>query len=153
TPDGGALCSGPGRAPSGPLIANFDDGTGGLFGRPGVDPVAGMANVSGPLRSDWGNGNWHIAGNYGTAPVFFPSWGCPRAATGACALDLSRYQGIQFTIRGTVPEGAVDLAIGSRFDDGRSPTSVCGTCDNTNPTACFAPRLTVPVPAGGAETR
>jgi hypothetical protein len=143
------------------LIADFNDLAGDSFGFHGVDSVFGNTFVNPPLlRQDFSGGNWHVTGTVARDLGFFGLyWNClspSLAGAGnpppihSCALDVSQYVGIQFTIKGDAgPDAALDFAVGIVEDVRPVLSGACGTCgvpdDASAEAACHAPRLAIDV--------
>jgi hypothetical protein len=152
---GQSICSG--VKPTDPLISDFSTGTNSAFGSLGVDPVVGNTYVSGTsLTEDFSNSTWHLTGQaFGRQTFFGISWTCPAAPSGGCTLDISKYTGISFTIKGNVgPSGMINFTLGRKENDRPAENAMCGTCAGADETACHGPRLAVTVPpaSGAAAT-
>jgi hypothetical protein len=132
------------------LIADFGTFSNATFGSFGIDNVTGGTYVSGQdtyLMEDFGGANWHLTGvAYGQQSYFGLYWNCANAPGSGCTLDVSRYTGIQFTIKGNVgPDHQLGFSVGRREDDTATENAQCGTCVATStPTSvdCHGPRKT-----------
>ena len=94
-----------------PLLTDFS--TGDTFGD-GVSMPTGIAEAYGGLTTDTSGGNWHVSGTVmgdsGSTGFFIDFSGCP--------VDLSRHQGLEFTIGGVVsPNGRILLQVFTAEDN------------------------------------
>jgi hypothetical protein len=94
-----------------PLLTDFS--TGDTFGD-GLSMPTGIAEAYGGLTTDTSGGNWHVSGTVmgdsGSTGFFIDFSGCP--------VDLSRYQGLEFTIGGVVgPNGRIQLQVFTAEDN------------------------------------
>jgi hypothetical protein len=153
----GSICSGV-MPPASGLIADFGTFSNATFGSFGIDNVTGGTYVSGQdtyLMEDFGGASWHLTGvAYGQMSYFGLYWNCANAPGSGCTLDVSRYTGIQFTIKGNVgPDHQLGFSVGRREDDTATENAQCGTCVATHtPTSvdCHGPRKTISVPSDGS---
>ena len=88
-----------------PLLTDFSSGD--TFGD-GLTMPTGTVEAYGGLTTDTSAGNWHVTGTVtgssGSTGFFIDFTGCP--------VDLSRYQGLEFTLGGTVgPNGRIQLQV------------------------------------------
>ena len=150
----GSICSG--IVPSMQLITDFSGTNNTAFGIPGIDPVFGGTYVkAGNLDpEDFSTNDWHITGTVTSHhDLFGLYWNCTAAASWGCTLDVSRWAGIQFTIKGNVgPDNALGFTLGRAENDTSPENATCGTCTKpadaaTSEDACHGPRTTVTVPS------
>ena len=161
----GSICTPGVMPPASGLIADFALGntTFGAFGS--GEHVTGGTYDSGNdtyLVQDFSNADWHLTGNaYGSQSYFGIYWTCDNAVSGGCTLDVSRYLGVQFSIKanpakgGVGPDSKIGFSIGRREDDTlmENDPAHCGTCTTTKtPTSldCHGPRVDVSVPTDGS---
>jgi hypothetical protein len=108
-------------AASGPIAnLSFGDFTSTFSGSTFVYPNMGAYQV----HSDVSGGNWHVTGTLGDYSGFGISFG------NCYSLDASAYQGISFTVQGSVPMGStITFGVGTAADE----TSHVWLNANTNP--------------------
>jgi hypothetical protein len=137
-----------------PVLDDFSmgDNFGDFFSTP-----SGTAEAYGGLTTDTSGGNWHItgtvSGSVGSAGFFLDF------LSAGCVVDLSLYQGIQFTIGGSVgPSGKINLQVFTGEDNfvqtGNAPptdTDILqhNSClwKNNMYSECLEPTRTITVPA------
>jgi hypothetical protein len=108
-----------------------------------IDAVAGRWNLTGTIDGVIGFGLWWLCSS-GGGPVL------------PCTIDLSRYRGIEITLKGNVgPSGKMGVSLG-RAENDVPKADGCGTCggsdggvDGGNP--CTGPRVEFEVPNDGAD--
>jgi hypothetical protein len=107
--DAGADAGDAGAAPAAPPTnITFGDFTNTLSGSSFTYPGDGQYAV----RSDVSAGNWHMTGTLGNYSGF------GIVFVGCYAVDASAYQGISFTVRGSVPMGStITLGVGTAADE------------------------------------
>jgi hypothetical protein len=137
------------------VIANFNDGTDTAFGILGIDQVIGQSYITSSLMADFTNSNWHITGTVSDDKTFFGFWwNCTMSPTGGCTLDVSKYKGISFTIKGTSvgPSGMLGFTVGRASNDSKSENAMCGACtaqgDASTEESCHGPRVFPMLPTG-----
>jgi len=140
-----------------PLLTDFS--TGDTFGD-GVTMPSGIAEAYGGLTTDTSAGNWHVSGtvtgNSGSAGFFIDFPGCP--------VDLSRYQGLEFTIGGVVsPNGRILLQVFTAEDNFVQVANMPPTSDDVvlhngclwkidMYRECVEPSRTITVPGSATKT-
>ncbi len=145
------------------VVANFDgfnDSTFSAFGS--GDPINGGTYPTGGYpNTDFSGQNWHITGIVGPADDahFGIYWTCALAtASGGCTLDVSRFKGISFKVKGYAgPDNQMTLSLGRAENDPSVANAGCGSCvlpassDAAIGDYCRGPRATFSVPADGSE--
>ena len=140
-----------------PLLTDFSKGD--TFGD-GLSMPTGTAEAYGGLTTDTSAGNWHVTGTVvgdsGSTGFFIDFTGCP--------VDLSRYQGLEFTIGGVVsPNGRILMQVFTAEDNYVQLPNMPPTPDdvvlhngclwNTNMyRECVEPSRTITVPASATTT-
>jgi hypothetical protein len=140
-----------------PLLTDFS--TGDTFGDGATMPT-GIAEAYGGLTTDTSAGNWHVtgtvAGDSGSTGFFIDFPGCP--------VDLSRYQGLEFTIGGVVsPNGRILMQVFTGEDNFVQLANMPPASDDvvlhnsclwtTNMyRECVEPSRTITVPASATTT-
>jgi len=140
-----------------PLLTDFS--TGDTFGD-GASMPTGIAEAYGGLTTDTSGGNWHVSGTVtgdsGSTGFFIDFSGCP--------VDLSRYQGLEFTIGGVVsPNGRILLQVFTAEDNFVQLANMPPTSDDvvlhngclwkTNMyRECVEPSRTITVPASATAS-
>lgn len=143
-PDFGPPLPCPGFDPGHVVIADFQMNTDVAFRQATGDPVSGgtFLDPLPSLQQDFLSDNWHLAGSVAQETLLGLYWGC-QPYPSACALDLSRYQGIQFTLSGDVGPMGITFAMGTIPDDTRNLPNECGTCAATDGRdSCVDPSIT-----------
>jgi hypothetical protein len=141
------------------LISDFSSDPPVVWGPydPSTSPVYGGRYANEPLTEevDSATGRWHIRGTIETQKGFGLWFGCAQGGSGymGCTIDLSRYAGIQFTVRGNVgPSGRMGLSLGRAQND-VPKSDGCGSCaaDADAGVSCNGPGVQFDVPNDGAD--
>jgi hypothetical protein len=138
------------------IVANFDVGSF-AFGSVATNFTAsGGTYATSDLTEDFSNASWHLTGTVGaTTELMGLWWQCTTpAATGGCDLDLSRFKGIRFTVKGNAgPDHALWFTLGRAQNDPNAKNAMCGSCDLPADASeeghCVGPGLDIAVPANG----
>jgi hypothetical protein len=143
------------------VVANFDGLNDQTFSPYGVgEPISGGTYLSDGITPDYSGMNWNLTGNVAGAGHFGVYWTCSSsiAGSGGCTLDVSRFKGIRFKIKGDVgPDHAMTLSLGRAENDLMGANAMCGSCvvPSTSDAAvgdyCRGPRYDFAVPADGSE--
>ncbi len=96
--DAGADAAADATAPVATATGSWGDYTAQFSGSTWSYPVAGATY---PVLSDYSDGNWHISGDVGDYSGFGVTFGLNPS--GCTLVDASEFDGISFTIRGSVP--------------------------------------------------
>ena len=147
------------------VIADFDMGNDQTFAQFGSGTVSGgtyPAVGTGYPFTDVSGFNWHISGTVGPTDDahFGIYWLCTLSnASGGCLLDVSRFKGISFKIKGNAgPDNQMTLSLGRAENDTNAQNAMCGSCvvpassDASAGDYCRGPRTTFTVPADCSET-
>jgi hypothetical protein len=147
------------------VIADFEMGNDQTFSAFGSGSISGgtyPAVGTGYPFTDVSGLNWHITGTVGPTDDahFGIYWLCTLpTASGGCLLDVSRFKGISFKVKGYAgPDHQMTLSLGRAENDTNSQNAMCGSCvvpagsDASAGDYCRGPRTTFTVPADGSET-
>jgi hypothetical protein len=147
------------------VIADFNGGTDQTFAAFGNGMVSGGTYPgigTGYPFTDVSGLNWHITGTVGPMDDahFGIYWLCTLTnASGGCLLDVSRFKGISFKVKGYAgPDHQITLSLGRGENDPSVANAGCGSCvlpagsDAAIGDYCRGPRTNFTVPADGSET-
>ena len=147
------------------VITDFNMGNDQTFSAFGSGAVSGgtyPAVGTGYPFTDVSGHNWHITGTVGPRDDahFGIYWLCTLPnASGGCMLDVSRFKGISFKVKGYAgPDHQMTLSLGRAQNDTNSQNAMCGNCvlpagsDASAGNYCRGPRAIFTVPADGSET-
>ena len=142
------------------IIADFNGTSNSVvFGAFGVDATAtGGTYYSTALTEDLSANNWHLTGTIVGKQLMGLWWQCSLPTTsGGCTLNLSRFKGIRFTVKGNAgPYHALLFTLGRAENDPYNKNAYCGSCDLAADAGeeghCVGPALEVPVPADGTAS-
>jgi len=147
------------------VIMDFNDGSGTPFMGPNSSGLVGQGGTyttdPGYPVSDFSGNNWHLTGTVGPTDNahFGIYWQCilPTAG-GGCTLDVSRFKGIRFKVKGNAgPDHQMTLSLGRAQNDTNLQNAGCGSCklpvgsDASTDDYCVGPRVFFTVPADGSE--
>ena len=147
------------------VIMDFNDGSGTPFMGPHSNGLVGQGGTyttdPGYPVSDFSGNNWHLTGTVGPTDNahFGIYWQCilPNAG-GGCTLDVSRFKGISFKVKGNAgPDHQMTLSLGRAQNDTNLQNAGCGSCtlpagsDASTDNYCVGPRVLFTVPADGSE--
>ena len=146
------------------VIADFETATDQTFAPFGTGMVSGgtyPALGTGYPFTDTSGLNWHISGTVGPTDDahFGIYWQCTLpTASGGCLLDVSRFKGISFKIKGYAgPDHQMTLSLGRAENDTNSQNAMCGNCvvpagsDASAGDYCRGPRVTFNLAPDGSE--
>jgi hypothetical protein len=147
------------------VIMDFNDGSGTPFTGPHSNGSVGQGgtyttDVGYPV-SDFSGNNWHLTAMVGPTDNahFGIYWQCilPNAG-GGCTLDVSRFKGLSFKVKGNAgPDHQMTLSLGRAQNDTNIQNAGCGSCklppgsDASTDNYCVGPRAFFTVPADGSE--